>query len=70
MTNNKLSHKPQAAILLVAAVLSLSFSACKGRTADNMVPSGDTVEVVISQPSVDDNGMDSIEHNDSLQNEI
>lgn len=70
MTNNKFSQKTQAAILLTATVLSLSFSGCKGRTADNMVPSGDTVEVVISQPSVDDAGMDSITHNDSIKNEI
>ena len=33
-------------LVLAPAVLC----ACKGRTAENMVPSGDTVEVVISTP--------------------
>ncbi len=32
------------------ALLLLSLGACKGRTTDNMVPTGDTVEVVIAQP--------------------
>lgn len=32
-------------VLVLAALCS-----CKGRTAENMVPSGDTVEVVISSP--------------------
>ena len=36
--------------LLLVAALSLLCS-CKGRTADNMVPSGDTVEVIIKTPA-------------------
>ena len=28
---------------------------CKGRTADNMEPTGDTIEVVIMQPTNDEN---------------
>ena len=38
-----------AASGFVAAILLLA--SCKGRTAENMEPTGDTVEVVIIQPS-------------------
>ena len=37
-----------ASMTIVAALLLLS--SCKGKTVDNMVPLGDTIEVVISQP--------------------
>ncbi|MCH5238613.1 MAG: hypothetical protein J1F38_00145 [Muribaculaceae bacterium] len=37
----------------IFALFSLAtFSACKGRTAENMVPTGDTVEVVIMQNNI------------------
>lgn len=32
------------------ALILLVFSACKGRTTDNVVADGDTIEVVIMQP--------------------
>lgn len=35
-------------ILLVASACILLLGGCKGRTADNMVPNGDTVEVIIN----------------------
>ena len=38
-----------AASMTIVAVLLL-LSSCKGKTVDNMVPFGDTIEVVISQP--------------------
>lgn len=37
---------------VVAALLL--FVACKGRTVDNMEPSGDTIEVVITQTQNDE----------------
>ena len=48
--------------LLTAAFGIATLSAgCKGRTAENMVPTGDTVEVEISKPSPE---------NDSISNSI
>lgn len=41
-----------ASIAFVAALLLLS--ACKGRTTANMTPDGDTIEVVVNQPSLTD----------------
>ena len=41
-----------AAIAFVAALLLLS--ACKGRTVENMVPDGDTIEVVINRANPQD----------------
>lgn len=38
--------KAGVAALAVILAISLSVTSCKGRTMDNMVPSGDTVEVV------------------------
>lgn len=40
------SYTTPAAVLLLA--LAFSLQACKGRTAENMEPTGDTVEVVIA----------------------
>ena len=37
----------RTAIILSAATLVLIFSACKGRTMENMEPAGETVEVNI-----------------------
>lgn len=39
---------PRPVIVMAGAVLLLSLSGCRQRTADNMEPSGDTVEVVIN----------------------
>lgn len=35
-------------VLLAGVALLLALSACKGRTTENMEPTGDTVEVVIT----------------------
>ncbi|MCH5226933.1 MAG: hypothetical protein J1F16_03835 [Muribaculaceae bacterium] len=34
---------------------SLALGSCKGRTVENMEPTGDTVEVVILQADLDEN---------------
>ena len=39
-------------ITLTAVGLAAALSACTGRTADNMVPTGETVEVVIPTSDV------------------
>lgn len=66
--NNKFI-KPRTAILMAVAVLSLSLVSCKGRRASDMVPSGDTVEVVVPA-SETENTPDLTQHNDSIQHEI
>lgn len=35
-----------AAAVVAALVVALAMTACKGRTMENMVPDGDTVEVM------------------------
>ena len=35
--------------IIAVALLSIALSSCKGRTMENMEPTGDTVEVVIQQ---------------------
>ncbi len=62
--------KPRPAIILAAAVLSLSLCACKGRRATDMVPNGDTVEVVIESASCQESSQDATELKDSINNEI
>ena len=37
------------ALIFFIASLASVFTACKGRTIDNVVPTGDTIEVVIIQ---------------------
>lgn len=39
-------------ITMTAVGLAAMLNACTGRTADNMVPTGETVEVVIPAPDV------------------
>lgn len=34
-------------------LITVMLTGCKGRTADNMVPTGDTVEVVINTPEAE-----------------
>lgn len=41
-----------AASISIVAVLLLS--SCKGRTAENMEPTGDTIEVIVAQPQEDE----------------
>lgn len=41
-------------ILAAVAILSLGATGCKGRTNDNVVPTGDTVEVTPVQPAETD----------------
>lgn len=47
------NNMPRLAVMASAAMMLL-FGSCKGRTADNMEPSGQTVEVVISEPATAD----------------
>ena len=47
------NNMPRVAIMAGAAMMLL-FGSCKGRTASNMVPTGETVEVVISEPATAD----------------
>ncbi len=44
---------PRVAIM-VAATMVLLLASCQGRTTDNMVPKGQTVDVVISEPATAD----------------
>lgn len=62
--------RPQTAIIMVAAASTLSLCACKGRHANDMVPAGDTVEVVIDPSAGTDECQDSTNINDSTKNEI
>lgn len=48
MTNSR-SFIKFALFFCITLPLALLVTACKGRTADNMQPTGDTVEVVIMQ---------------------
>lgn len=61
--------RPRAVIMMMAAALPLLLSGCKGRTAENMTPTGDTVEVVIN-PADTQTSPDTIANNDSIQHEI
>ena len=46
------AKKSVAATGVVAALLMIGFSGCKGRTMENMEPTGDTVEVsILDTPS-------------------
>lgn len=59
---------PRVAVMVSAAMMLMLVS-CQGRTVDNMVPKGETVEVVINEP-VDTDASDNISNQtDSLQNE-
>lgn len=62
---------PRVALTGSAAMILL-LASCQGRTTENMVPKGETVEVVINSPAdaeeeVSDN---TTNQTDSLQNEI
>lgn len=48
MTNSR-SFIKFALFFCITLPLAILVTACKGRTADNMQPTGDTVEVVIMQ---------------------
>lgn len=67
--NNKFI-KPRTAIFMAVAVLSLSLVSCKGRRASDMVPSGDTIEVVVAPASETGNIQNPTQLNDSIQHEI
>lgn len=43
------------AVIFCIGLFSTALTACKGRTMENMEPSGDTVEVVIMQNKIDEN---------------
>ena len=44
---------PRVAVMASAAMVLL-FGSCKGRTVGNMEPTGETVEVVVSEPATAD----------------
>lgn len=61
--------KPHFFILSIFSIFAAgsSLTGCKGRTADNMIPDGDTIEVVINQQDqIVEQLPDSIVSNDSL----
>lgn len=43
------------ALFFTIITLSIALSGCKGRTMENMVPTGDTVEVVVDQAPNNEN---------------
>lgn len=53
---NVRNSMPRLAVMAGAAMMLL-FGSCKGRTADNMEPTGQTVEVVISEPTTADSAV-------------
>lgn len=49
-----ISRRTAGPLTAVAVIgLAAAFSSCKGRTADNMVPTGETVEVAIPSDTTD-----------------
>lgn len=67
---HKISLKPRHSIIMAVAVLSLMMAGCKGRKASDMVPSGDTVEVVIGDPVDINENPDTIQINDTISYEV
>lgn len=56
--------------LTAGAVMMLFLASCQGRTTGNMVPKGETVEVVVETQTDNAEASDSITNsNDSTQNE-
>lgn len=53
-------YRPRPAIFMGGAVLLLSLGACRQRTADNMVPDGDTVEVIVNPSATPENATDTL----------
>lgn len=47
----KFSYKAAAATYVAATAMLIGMSACKGRTMDNVEPTGETIEVMIDNPS-------------------
>ena len=67
MTEN---NKTPRLALTAGAAMVLLLASCQGRTTENMVPKGDTVEVVVAPPTDKAEASDSItSNNDSIQNE-
>lgn len=53
MKMNIRNKKTIAVAAAMAMVIVSGLSSCKGRTMENMEPTGDTVEVVIETPETD-----------------
>lgn len=51
-----MNNMPRVAFMAAAAMMLL-FASCKGRTVENMEPTGETVEVVISEPTTADSAI-------------
>ncbi len=47
---NMMKTLKTTASLAIVALMALGITSCKGRTNDNVEPTGDTVEVTIAQP--------------------
>ena len=56
----KYLNKATATASVVAVAMLLSLGSCKGRTMDNMEPTGETIEVVIGQEDSDETAADSV----------
>ena len=67
MTKN---YKTPRLAMTAGAAMMILLASCQGRTAENMVPKGETVEVVVATPSDKTEASDSISNNnDAIQNE-
>ena len=61
---NKKMNKAAAATLVVATAMLSGMVSCKGRTMENMEPTGDTVEVVVN--TADSVAADTVSLSDTL----
>ena len=67
MTDN---NKMPRLALTAGAAMVLLLASCQGRTTDNMVPKGETVEVVVAPAADKAEASDSLtNNNDTIQNE-
>ena len=55
----KYQNKATATAFVVAVAMLISLGSCKGRTMDNMEPTGETIEVVVEQEDAYDAPADS-----------
>ena len=60
-------HLTLLPLLTAAFGIVALFTGCKGRTAENMVPTGDTVEVEISKPSPENDSISNSTITDTLK---
>lgn len=53
-------NKANAATAVVAFAMLIGISACKGRTMNNMEPTGETVEVIVNAEDEDQTANDTV----------